>query len=350
MSYKIKKAGYEFKGWKLGQRVMYQGQETTIIGFDERNERIFPIVVASSKDYEQDIKLDTCITTLLDVAHEINQGYEWASINEIATVKEKEKPMEKKMTKADLEGKWVRCTWKKSTNHYRVGDLLQIKDKLIISQDGCDKLFSWYENLKDGFTIAQLNKVLQTSYDTTVKFEYVGGYPSQGKIKFEDLKVGDKLTLRDDLVVGTMYGKTSYLFNMASPSKEVTVNHFDIGMERIYINECKIGYIYAPEMFEEILPLQTQNKVKSDEVKSDKKSKVSEIKTKLHVDLLFDKPVIEETKEEVYIFSGRTTIYINKSLGGYGVATCNSRELSSYNKEIGMSLAYRRCFLSFDKK
>ena len=33
MSYKIEKAGYKFKDYELGQKVMYQGRETTINGF-----------------------------------------------------------------------------------------------------------------------------------------------------------------------------------------------------------------------------------------------------------------------------------------------------------------------------
>ena len=163
-------------------------------------------------------------------------------------------------------------------------------------------------------------------------------------MKFKNLKQGEKLTLRDDLTVGKTYGMTTYVSNMVRPSTEVTVNSFYVDLERIYINECKVGFIYSPEMFKEILPLKSQNKVKTDEVKSDKKSKVSEIKTKLHVDLLFDKPVIEETKEDVYIFSGRTTIYINKSLGIYGVATVNSKELNTYCKDTGKAIAFYRAY------
>lgn len=188
---------------------------------------------------------------------------------------EKENPkMEKKMTKTELEGKFVRCTWKRSTNHYNVGDLLEIKNKLIVSQDGNDTLFSWYENLEEEFTIAELNRVLETSYDTTVKFEYVGDYP------------------------------------------------------------------------------QSPNKVKSDEVKPDKKSKASEIKVpvKVKVDMLFDPPVIEETNDEVFIFSGRSTIYINKEFGIYGISTVNSKELSSYDRETGRAISYYRAFKSMDKK
>lgn len=80
------------------------------------------------------------------------------------------------------------------------------------------------------------------------------------------------------------------------------------------------------------------------------KPKSQPIITELKVDLLFDKPVIEENRDEVYIYSGRSTIYINLSLGTYGVATLNSNELKSYSKEIGESLAYRRAFVRFDEE
>ena len=30
MSYKVEKAGYEFRGYKLGEKVMYRGEETMI--------------------------------------------------------------------------------------------------------------------------------------------------------------------------------------------------------------------------------------------------------------------------------------------------------------------------------
>ena len=79
------------------------------------------------------------------------------------------------------------------------------------------------------------------------------------------------------------------------------------------------------------------------------KPKIQPIITTIKADLLFDKPVVEEDRDEVYIYSGRTTVYINLSLGTYGVATVNSNELKSYNKEIGQSLAFKRSFDRLDK-
>lgn len=73
-------------------------------------------------------------------------------------------------------------------------------------------------------------------------------------------------------------------------------------------------------------------------------SKISEIKVPIKVDFIFDQPVIEETKEEVYIFAGRTTVYINKEFGFYGVSTCHEDEIKNYSKLIGKSIAFYRAF------
>ena len=187
--------------------------------------------------------------------------------------------MEKKMTKADLEGGWVKCIkgglGHKSTSNsqpsYKTGELYKIDNSGGIGFNDSWYFCDWSTLLPNEFTINELNKSLQTNCGD-VQFIYIGDNP------------------------------------------------------------------------------QTQNKVKTDEVKSDKKSKVSEIKTKLHVDLLFDKPVIEETNDEVFIFAGRSTIYISKEFGVYGVATVNSNELKSYDREVGRALSYFRAYKSMDKK
>ena len=75
---------------------------------------------------------------------------------------------------------------------------------------------------------------------------------------------------------------------------------------------------------------------------TEQKKKTSQITVKVKADLLFDKPVVEENKGDVYIFSGRSVIYINNEFGMWGMATCNSNELKSYSKDIGKALAYYR--------
>jgi len=89
------------------------------------------------------------------------------------------------------------------------------------------------------------------------------------------------------------------------------------------------------------LPTPQPKKVKTNEIK---------VKIKADVDMHFSKLVIEESKEEVFIFSGRNVIYMNLELGCYGIATCNSDELKSYSKEVGKALAYYRAFNSISNE
>jgi len=72
------------------------------------------------------------------------------------------------------------------------------------------------------------------------------------------------------------------------------------------------------------------------------KSKIT-TNLKVKVDLLFDSPTEETTKDGKFIFIGRTTIFIANS-GEHAYATCNSNELKSYSKLIGKSIAYYRAF------
>jgi hypothetical protein len=74
------------------------------------------------------------------------------------------------------------------------------------------------------------------------------------------------------------------------------------------------------------------------------KSNTKEPKTQVKVDMLFDKPTVEEDNKDVYIFSGRTTIYLNIELGVWGMARCNSNELNTYSKEIGKAVAYYHAY------
>jgi hypothetical protein len=83
-------------------------------------------------------------------------------------------------------------------------------------------------------------------------------------------------------------------------------------------------------------------KVITHKKQTEQKKKTSQITVKVKADLLFDKPVVEENKGDVYIFSGRSVIYINNEFGMWGMATCNSNELKSYSKDIGKALAYYR--------
>ena len=269
MSYKVEKAGYEFRGYKLGEKVMYRGEETMIIGFDE-NEKVSGAFLAISITSGNEITHNAYLTSVLDTAKNKCIKFRWVSELIVTPIQESEKPMEKKMTKEDLEGKWVKVV-KGDGRHFHANDLIQIKNGGIRAIDGGDTLRYWYDVLAESFSEKELRDELLNRY-SWLKIEYLGDYP------------------------------------------------------------------------------QSQSKPKSDSPNSNKKSDKTNLTVKLNVDMLFDSPVVEETKEEVYIFSGRTTAYFNKDLGIYGISTCDSKELPSYNKEIGMSLAYRRAYLSLNNK
>lgn len=84
MSYKIEKAGYEYRGYKLGEKVMYNGQESMIIGFDENetspNEKFIAVLSDKKKN---GIKNSIAVNTVLDVADELNLKYAWVYESDI---------------------------------------------------------------------------------------------------------------------------------------------------------------------------------------------------------------------------------------------------------------------------
>jgi len=85
-------------------------------------------------------------------------------------------------------------------------------------------------------------------------------------------------------------------------------------------------------------------KVTTLQKQTEQKKKTSQITVKVKADLLFDRPEVEDINgEDIYIFTGRSVIYVNRLLSEFGMSTCNSNELKSYNKEIGKALAYYRC-------
>lgn len=64
-------------------------------------------------------------------------------------------------------------------------------------------------------------------------------------------------------------------------------------------------------------------------------------KVNVKVDLLFDSPVEESTKDGKFIFYGRMTIFVSNE-GKVGYAMVHPKELNTYNKETGQALAYWR--------
>ena len=79
----------------------------------------------------------------------------------------------------------------------------------------------------------------------------------KGKLRFEDLRIGDKLTLRDDLIVGKKYGDITYLKEMQEVSGVVTVLFID---KNISLNEGYYRFWYSKEMFKEFTTTQYLSK------------------------------------------------------------------------------------------
>lgn len=70
-------------------------------------------------------------------------------------------------------------------------------------------------------------------------------------------KVGDKVRIRSDLIVGEKYGKLDFLSDMAKlKGQEVIINHVSKS-GNYYIEE--IGYYYAEEMFEDVEEREKEN-------------------------------------------------------------------------------------------
>lgn len=258
MSYQIKKEGYEIKGVKLGQKCICKNEETIIIGFDNRDTEEF-IAVKTKAGAGVAVTETMYMTHALDVAHNENFNYTWVKLSDIKLLEKEDIKMEKRMKKADLEGKWFKINKSNRNKYYKAGDIIQCKNSGLTSLHNVDTLFMWHHNLNKEFTLAELTNVLKTYYA-------------------------------------------------------------GIGLEIVYLGDE---------------PNQTS-----------KKSKLSDVK--VNVDMFFSKPIIEETKEEVFIFSGRVVTYFNKQLGVYGVAVCHEDELKSYSKEVGKALAYYRAFKSLD--
>ena len=172
MSYKIEKAGYEYLGFELGQNVMYKGKETIVVGFDKDKSVACPIAI--KHENSRDIRGSAFVDVVLDIAHENKYKYTWVEPTEIKII-ENEKPMEKKMTKADLEGKWVKVV-KGDGRHFHTDDLIQIKNGGIRALDGGDTLSYWCDSLDESFSEKELRNKLLNSY-AGLSIEYLGDYP-----------------------------------------------------------------------------------------------------------------------------------------------------------------------------
>lgn len=78
MGYIIEKEGYEYRGVKLGQKCIYFGDESTVIGFDENDDGSF---IAIRMDNYDGIHESECATIVLK-GHE-KYGYDWMCLDDI---------------------------------------------------------------------------------------------------------------------------------------------------------------------------------------------------------------------------------------------------------------------------
>lgn len=101
----LREKGYEFRGWKLGEKVKSEIGEHFIVGFDERAERAFIAITTNDINATHDnIKTSLCATSYLENDSEY---FVWVSENEIEKiendVEEKNKEVMDKINQYDLE-------------------------------------------------------------------------------------------------------------------------------------------------------------------------------------------------------------------------------------------------------
>lgn len=183
------------------------------------------------------------------------------------------------------------------------------------------KLIKKYTELENGETHSGITVVLK---------------PEKEKImKFEDLKQGDKLTLRDDLVDGERYNGITYSDRMYC--EQVVVKKTTPAGNILSTDD----WYYSPQMFKEL----TQNQGKPNPKNQLKKSESPN--QQAQSDPFLDKPIVEVADGGYYIFSGRTTIYISEELSGvWGMSSCSPQDYRNglYNKRTGKALAYHNAY------
>lgn len=78
MGYRIEKEGYEYRGVKLGQKCVWEGEEFTVIGFDENDDLSF---IAINIVDPFGICEASCVTVILEGCEK--DGYEWVELDDI---------------------------------------------------------------------------------------------------------------------------------------------------------------------------------------------------------------------------------------------------------------------------
>lgn len=87
--YRIEQEGYEYLGIRLGQKCLYFGTETTVIGFDENeDDENCAFLMIENKNRTMETKNSSYLTTLLDGYEE--SGYNWIYLGEVTMIKSEE--------------------------------------------------------------------------------------------------------------------------------------------------------------------------------------------------------------------------------------------------------------------
>ena len=96
----------------------------------------------------------------------------------------------------------------------------------------------------------------------------------------------------------------------------------------LYNNTCDFQYVLKEDV-EKSKP----------QTKTEPNTKLEEITVPLKVDVtaIQDKPIIEDTDEELIIYCGRHTIYYHKEFDALGTSTCNP--VDTYDKYVGKAIA-----------
>lgn len=174
----------------------------------------------------------------------------------------------------------------------------------------CDK--KWWINPKD----------IEPAYR---KSEMVGNYVKVLRDESEDFTIGKLYKVKE---VGV--GHTGLLDNMGRGAwawfEKLPKVFTQSDLKKLYSDTADFEYILAEDV--EVPPA---------------KSKLSKIEVPVKIKVeLDDEPTIEDSVEDLAIYSGRHTIYYNKELDLIGVSVCHPND--NYDKFIGKAVAYYKAF------
>lgn len=126
-SSKIKPIGYEYKGYKLGDKVRYKDRFENIVGFDESEVSIFNILITATVMDEETMEFKDAgfISSSLNVAE--TQLVKWADSSEIDNIEENEDIIEPTpKVKIPKYVKIVKCSNDEFWYNNRIGKIYRV--------------------------------------------------------------------------------------------------------------------------------------------------------------------------------------------------------------------------------